>query len=325
MTNLKSKLLVLAIISIVLIFAIQISVNASNENIQILEKNTEKYIIYIKDNLNTKFEFAFSNDKTADKNNALKYYDAETDSTETNANKVAFVNAETISLFTAPTYMWARIGTDYILEGVEIDLSKAINESDLQFASNITKTIKVDTTKTNTTEETVDGKKVTITTGKVVLEETGNYSYMLIKEPTSEDYAKLTDLATRISKFNSETNMYTQIQVYSEFLNIFTMLAPNESAEWTKVKENEILQPEDSEDGQKYILWLKQEDGQTKIIDIQFLTSNKKYSEEKIMETITTKLPVTYDNNILLVVFAILVVAIVVVCIRIKMLNKKEK
>lgn len=324
MTNLKSKLLVLAIISIVLIFAIQISVNASNENIQILEKDTGDYIVYIKDNLDKEFEFAFSNDITADKN-ALTYYSAETDSTETNANKVAFVNAGTISLFTAPTYMWARIGTDYILEGVEIDLSKAINESDLQFASNITKTIKVDTTKTNTTEETVDGKKVTITTGKVVLEETGNYSYMLIKEPTSEDYAKLTDLATRISKFNSETNMYTQIQVYSEFLNIFTMLAPNESAEWTKVKENEILQPEDSEDGQKYILWLKQEDGQTKIIDIQFLTSNKKYSEEKIMETITTKLPVTYDNNILLVVFAILVVAIVVVCIRIKMLNKKEK
>lgn len=324
MTNLKSKLLVLAIISIVLIFAIQISVNASNENIQILEKDTGDYIVYIKDNLDKEFEFAFSNDITADKN-ALTYYSAETDSTETNANKVAFVNAGTISLFTAPTYMWARIGTDYILEGVEIDLSKAINESNLQFASNITKTIKVDTTKTNTTEETVDGKKVTITTGKVVLEETGNYSYMLIKEPTSEDYAKLTDLATRISKFNSETNMYTQIQVYSEFLNIFTMLAPNESAEWTKVKENEILQPEDSEDGQKYILWLKQEDGQTKIIDIQFLTSNKKYSEEKIMETITTKLPVTYDNNILLVVFAILVVAIVVVCIRIKMLNKKEK
>lgn len=324
MTNLKSKLLVLAIISIVLIFAIQISVNASNENIQILEKDTGDYIVYIKDNLDKEFEFAFSNDKTADKN-ALTYYSAETDSTKTNANKVAFVNAGTISLFTAPTYMWARIGTDYILEGVEIDLSKAINESNLQFASNITKTIKVDTTKTNTTEETVDGKKVTITTGKVVLEETGNYSYMLIKEPTSEDYAKLTDLATRISKFNSETNMYTQIQVYSEFLNIFTMLAPNESAEWTKVKENEILQPEDSEDGQKYILWLKQEDEQTKIIDIQFLTSNKKYSEEKIMETITTKLPVTYDNNILLVVFAILVVAIVVVCIRIKMLNKKEK
>lgn len=332
MTNLKSKLLVLAMLSIVLIFAIQISANASNENIQILEKNTGDYIIYIKDNLNTEFEFAFSNDITVDKN-ALTYYSAETDSTNANANKVAFVNSGTISLFTAPTYIWARIGTDYILEGVEIDLSKSINESDLQIASNITKTIKVDTTKTNTTEETVDGKKVTVTTGKVVLEENGNYSYMLIEEPDSEDYAKLTNLATRISKFNSETNMYTQIQVYSEFFNIFNMLAPSESADWTKVEENEILQPEDSEDGQKYILWIKQEnntikeqeDSLTNKIDIQFLTSYKKYSEEKIMETITTKLPVTYDNNILLIVLAILVVAIIVVCIRIKMLNKKEK
>lgn len=321
MTNLKSKLIILAIIFVLGLIAIQTSVFASNENIQILEKNTGDYIIYVKDNLNADFEFAFSNDLNADKE-TLSYYLAETDS---NGNKIAFVNSATISLFSAPTYMWVKVGTDYIVEGVEVDLSKAINENDLQIAANLTKTIKVDTTKTNTTEETIDGKKVTTTVGKVVLTEQGDYSYILIKETDSEKYAKLTDLATRISKFNSETNMYTQIQVYSEFFNKSKELAPDNAAEWIKVENNEILQPADSEDGEKYILWIKQDNGTTEKLDIQFLTSYKEYSEEKIVEKITTKLPVTYDNNILLIVFDVLIVAIIFVCIRIKMLNKKEK
>jgi len=319
MTNLKSKLIILAIIFMLGLVAMQTSIFASNENIQMLEKNTGDYIIYVKDNLNIDFKFAFSNDINANKEN-LNYYDAETDS---NGNKIAFVNSETISLFSAPTYMWVKTEADYVLEGIEIDLSKAINENDLQIAANLTKTIKVDTTQTNTTEETVDGKKVTTTVGKVVLMDEGEYSYILIKE--SEEYAKLTELATRISKFNSETDMYTQIQVYSEFFNKFKFLAPNNAAEWIKVENNEIFQPEDSEDGEKYILWIKQDDGTTEKLDIQFLTSYKEYSEEKIVETITTKLPVTYDNNILLIVLAILVAAIIFVCIRIKMLNKKEK
>jgi len=321
MTNLKYKLIIVAIIFILGLIAIHTSVFASNENVQILEKNTGDYIIYVKDNLNTDFEFAFSNDKLADKN-ILTYYSAETDS---NGNKIAFVNSETISLFSAPTYMWVKTEADYVLEGIEIDLSKAINENDLQIAANLTKIIKVDTTKTNTIEETIDGKKVTTTVGKVVLTEQGDYSYILIEEPDSEDYDKLTELATRISKFNSETDMYTQIQVYSEFFNKFKFLAPNNAAEWIKVENNEIFQPEDSEDGEKYILWIKQDDGTTEKLDIQFLTSYKEYSEEKIVETITTKLPVTYDNNILLIVLAILVAAIIFVCIRIKMLSKKEK
>lgn len=332
MVNFKFKTIILLIFTFIVIFGFGGIVNASNENIQILEKNTKDYIIYVKDNLDTDFEFAFSNDMSADKN-TLTYYSAETDSPEANANKVAFVNSATKSLFLAPTYMWVRVGTNYILEGEKIDLSKAINEDDLQTVANLTKTIKVDTTKTNTKEETIDGKKVTTTTGKVVLTEEGDYSYILIEAKNSDDYIKLTDLATRISKFNSETDMYTQIQVYSEFFNKFKSLAPNESTEWKKVNENEILQPEDSEDGEKYVLWIKQEKSTTKeqedsitsIIDIQFLTSYKKYSEEKIIETITTKLPVTYDNNTLLVVLAILVFAIIVVCIRIKMLSKKEK
>ena len=328
MTNLKFKLIVVAILLILGLAAIHTSVSASNENIQILGKPNGDYLIYIKDNLNEDFEFAFSNDANADKA-ILEYTSAETDSAYSDANKVAYVNSATIGKFSTPTYMWARIGTDYILEGVEIDLSKAMNEYDLQYAASLTKEIDVDTTKTNTVKETIDGKKVITTVGKVILtnlNQNSNYSYILIKLPNSDDYNKLMDLATRISKFNSTTNMYTRINIYNEFLNTFNNLIPSDTDNWINVQENEISQPEDAKDGEQYILWIKEsENGQIKKFDVQFLTSYKKYSEEKIMETITTKLPITYDNNTLLIVLAILILVSVVVCIRIKTLKNKEE
>ena len=43
------------------------------------------------------------------------------------------------------------------------------------------------------------------------------------------------------------------------------------------------------------------------------------------MEKITTKLPITYDNNTLLIVLGILVVLTTVVFIRIRILNKKQE
>ena len=58
-------------------------------------------------------------------------------------------------------------------------------------------------------------------------------------------------------------------------------------------------------------------------LDVQFMTS--KYEEEKVTEKITTKLPVTYDDNRLLIVLAVLVIATIVVSVRISSLKKEEK
>ena len=127
------------------------------------------------------------------------------------------------------------------------------------------------------------------------------------------------DLAERISKINSETDIYTKLGVYNKFNTLYNKLSSELPDTWTDVEDLEILQPEDTENGDKYVLWIN--DGT--VTDAQFLTS--KYVEEKITEKITTKLPVTYDNNTLLVVLAILVLAIVVVSFRIKSLKKEDK
>ena len=131
------------------------------------------------------------------------------------------------------------------------------------------------------------------------------------------------DLAERISKFDNETNldMYAKLEVYNEFSTLFNNLKYNlDYDKWVDVEENEIYQPSDAKNGDKYVLWIKEG---RETIDAQFLTS--KYVEEKVVEKITTKLPVTYDNNILLVVLGILVIAIIAVSIRIKSLEKESK
>ena len=311
--------IIFSLIIFALISLLGMTVYASNENIQVIKKSETDYLIYIKNNLNDSFEFAFSNDSSADKT-TLTYLSAAQDSSE-GENYIAYINQYT----TANKYIWAKKSDEYILEGIELDLTKAIPEDELTQIQKVTKIIPVDTTKTNTTEETVDGKKVTVTTGKVVMNEEGDYKYQIIKLPSTDNNNKLMNLANRISKFNTSTDMYTKLEVYKEFNELYNnVVAGLADADWKNVENKEILQPEDTEDGDEYILFIRNQANGTIVTDAQFLTSKKVYSEEKIVEKITTKLPVTYDNNTLLIVLGIVVLAAVLVSVRIKSLENKD-
>ena len=70
-------------------------------------------------------------------------------------------------------------------------------------------------------------------------------------------------------------------------------------------------------------------DNQETTVDVQFLTAFDDYQpniikEQKITQE-TTKLPITYDSIALIVILAVVVVALVVVFIRMKKLNKHEE
>ncbi|MBO5412993.1 MAG: LPXTG cell wall anchor domain-containing protein [Clostridia bacterium] len=314
MRNLKLKIIFLVgIFSLILLLGLP--VNAANENVQLVKQTETDYLIYINGNLDSSFEFAFSDDNTADKE-TLTYLSAATDSAE-GGNYIAYINSYT----TENKYMWAKDaeGT-YFVEGIELDLSKAIPADELTAIQNVTKKIAVDTEKVQVEEKTIDGNQVTVTTGKVVFENEGNYEYQIVKLPSTTEYNELMDLAERISKINSTTDMYTKLGLYTKFNNLYNELSLELLDEkWIDVQNQEILQPEDTENGDKYVLWIRE--GNT--TDAQFLTS--KYVEEKVTEEITVKLPVTGDNNTLLIVLGILVVAIIVVSIRIKSLKKENK
>ena len=314
MRNLKLKIIFLVgIFSLILLLGLP--VNAANENIQLVQQSGTDYLIYINNHLEETFEFAFSDDNTADKA-TLTYLSAATDSAE-GGNYIAYINSYT----TENKYMWAKDteGT-YFAEGVELDLSEAILADELTEIQDVTKKIAVDTDQVQVEEKTINGNKVTVTTGKVVFENEGDYEYQIVKLPNTAEYNELMDLAERISKISSQTDIYTKLGLYTKFNNLYNQLSSELLREnWVDVQNQEILQPEDTENGDKYVLWIRE--GNT--IDAQFLTS--KYVEEKVVEKITTKLPVTYDNNTLLIVLAILVLAIVIVSIRIKSLKKEDK
>ena len=106
--------------------------------------------------------------------------------------------------------------------------------------------------------------------------------------------------------------MYSKVMTYREFLQLVKEVS-NEyiDEDWKSVVEGEIQQPETAEDGEQYVLWIRNLD--TNEEDVQFLTSVRKESMEKIVEKITTKLPVTYDNNTLIIILAILVVLAILV------------
>lgn len=245
-----------------------------------------------------------------------EFLEAGTDSAE-GGNYIAYINSYT----TSNSYLWARDAEGiFFVEGVELDLNKAIPADELTGIQNVTKKIAVDTNQVQVEEKTIDGNQVTVTTGKVVFENEGNYEYQIVKLPSTTEYNELMDLAERISKFSNETEMYTKLGVYTRFNNLYNKLSSELVSEnWADVQNQEILQPEDTQNGDKYVLWIN--DGEN--IDAQFLTS--KYDEKKVTEAIEVKLPLTYDNNTLLIVLAILVAAIVVVSIRIKSLKNENK
>lgn len=318
MQNLKTKMVFLLVTFVIVSFALGISVYASNEKVQIVKKSNTDYLIYVEGNLDNSFEFAFSDDNTVDKT-TLTYSTAAKDDVA-DGNYIAFINQYT----TEHKYMWVKdTEGKYIMDAVELDLTKAIDAEELETIQNVTKTIKADTAQVKVEEKDINGSKVKVTTGKVVLKDEGNYEYQIVKLPNGTEYARLMDLAKRISKFDNEINldMYTKLEVYNEFNSLYRKLSSELVANnWKDVQNQEILQPEDTKNGDEYVLWIRK-DGT--VYDAQFLTS--KYEEEKVTEKITTKLPVTYDNNILLVILGILVIAIIIVSLRIKSLEKNNK
>lgn len=313
MQNSKTKILFLLGIFLIVTLVFGITAYAANENIQIIKESDSKYLIYVKGNLDSTFEFAFADTTTEPAE--TEYKEAGKDASE-NGNYIAYLDEYS----TANKYLWVKNSEGYVLEAVEVDLTKAMDKEDLELIESFTKIIDVDTTKTHVEEKEINGNKVTVTTGKLVFLNDGTHLYQIIKVADSEEYARFMDLAERISKLNNSTDMYTRLDVYYEFATLAVdLLNDLDTDNWQEVEGNEILQPEDAKNGDKYVVWLIEDNE----LDVQFLTS--KYEEEKITEKITTKLPVTYDDNRLLIVLAVLVIATIVVSVRINSLKKEDK
>lgn len=331
MRHLKTKLTLVVLISIVFILILQVSVLATNEKLVIVKNAEEKYIIYIDGVEKEKFEFAFSSDKETEKT-SLDYINSiqTTDLTET-----AYLDSEVLAKIKDKNniYIWVKIGENYVLEAQKVDLNEAIEDSKIKMVENITKIIRVNTEETETREEVINNVKTTITTGKVdILEDALNtYYYQLIRLPNTEDYNRLMSLAEEIYKLNSDISTFEKLAKSKEFYNLYNELIPNTNDEnWLKVNNMKVKQPEDSKQDEKYIVWLKMvTPSGEEIIDAQFLKCYEDYKPEYIKEDVvvktTNKLPITYDSIALIVLFAILILAIIVIYAKKKKAEKNGK
>lgn len=339
MNRISSKLL--GILAIFLFIAVvPIAVLATNENISVVNSSENEYIIYIKGYTDKSFKYAFSNNAEANpKGMDLTYINSISD---LRGNQAAFIDAKTYEkLFkeNQPIFMWAKDEEEnLILERVQLDFTNSLTKENIDIVEKTTKRIAVEIAETKTAtdstdpirEENVEGVTETAKVGyvKITDNKDATYYYQRVKTTDSAEISKLMELSEKINKEYDGMDMYEKVQVNEEFYNLYSKLV-NE-AEWQEVTNMEVKQPEESTAGDKYIVFLKKVDSnQETTVDAQFLTAYDDYQpnvvkEQKITQE-TTKLPITYDSIVLFIILAAVVVALVVVFIRMKKLNKNEE
>ena len=338
MNRISFKLL--SVLAIFLFIAVApIVIFAANENVSIVStlnnESKQEYIIYIKETLKTNFKYAFTTNANPGEMD-LSYINSISDLSE---NQVAFLDAETyekLSQESSTIYIWAKDQEEnLILNGVQLDLSKAVTEDEIKNVESLTSKISVKITEkeedtTTIKNETVDGVEETTKVGyvQIIDDKEATYYYEIAKVSGKESYNELKTLAEKVQNEYDEMDMYEKIQFITKFNKTF--LETTGEADWTEVKDMMVTQPETSVAGDEYIVLLKKVDEQgAETLDVQFLTAFDAYRpnivKEQVVTQETTKLPITYDSIALFVVLGVIVLLVVLVFIRMKKLKKQNE
>ena len=122
-----------------------------------------------------------------------------------------------------------------------------------------------------------------------------------------------------------------KIKTYKSFYNLYNNLLKIQN--WREVQDSQIIQPEDSNKGDTYIIFLNKiaEDG-TQTQDVKFLTTNVTEKEGETIETsvepITVKeakkLPITGESLALFIVLAVISIVATIVYFRVKKLKNEN-
>ena len=325
------KLVAFGMLVLMLLSIFTVPVKAETYEKVVLKKANKEFLIYYKDICNDEFEFAFSLDKSQPTDDLFTR--SAKDQADEGALDVAYIDATLYDTYfaTNKAYIWIRDNNDQMVVSADlVDLTDALNDGMIELVNNTTKRIDVDTTQTHETHEIVDGVDTTITTGKVVVDEKSGakYSYTLTRlTDTTTKANKLFDLAEALKEDISDT--YTNLSLSKQFYDLYMELMPTNS-EWTEVENSEILQPDNTVEGDKYIVYLKEETADSTTVDAKFLTCVYKadegvdQKEETITETV--KLPVTFDSGtILFIILGIIVLALVIFAIIRVKANKKDE
>ena len=333
------KIMTVLVIAIILIGIVSVPVLASTNEKVILKNSDNEYLIYFKEFCKKEFQFAISKDsKTAEAD--LNFVNSAKDQPASAAGtlNVAYIDEASFeNIFGKnPTslvaYIWVKDAEDNtLIKADKLDLNEAVTDKMIETVNGTTKRIDVDTEKQYQRNVVEDGVSKTVTVGKVVLNEKegAKYSYVLTKlDDKTTDANKLFELADTLK--NSIDDTYTNLSLSKQFYDLYVKLMPSDS-EWTAVENSEILQPETARTGDKYIVYIKEANGQTTTVDAKLLLSKYDYEEKRVKEedkviTETVKLPVTFDSGaILFTVLGIIIIALaILIFIRVKSNKKAE-
>ena len=320
MKKLISKI-IFTILMVIAILAVSNNVLGASETYTILQKAEQEYVIYLKSSLDKEFEFLYTND-VLENEETLDYIKNAKDSKD--GLPVAYIDSTLYSKYfegKAATYLWAKNEDGYIAKGIKIDLSESVTEKMIEFVQNTTKRITVSTAEKDVVEVEKDGIKYTTTTGKIVIKDDAKatYYYTVTDITKSENYAKLMELAEEINK-TASAGTVTKLDKSKEFYDLYTkLLSEVKEDSWVKVENMQIPQPKESKTGDKYVVWVKQENANGTVEDAQFMTcyqeEDKQFIKEEQVVKETSKLPITGDNVVLFVILVVAVVLLVVLLI----------
>ena len=332
METFKSKKVMLVFLLVLLIMLLPTRIFAATQSVAIVKVEND-YSIYIDGLENKDFKFAFTNqnpeDETSFESQLIPNWE------DNNGVNIACLEEDTSLNLNEPVFMIVKVGEE--LSVTELDLNKAISKTDMASVEAITTIIDVDTTQTTTTSDNENGVVTTQTVGQVNIIESAEYNYkdyeyqynlIKIDGTESETATKLSNLVDSLQSTYSTLSTYNKILKTAEIRDLYLSL--REEAVYSKVNDYVIYQPEDSKEGDKYLVLLQQLSGKEVVReDIQFLicTEGHKQKVEKPLIEIkkATALPRTFDSIILLVVLAVIVITAIAVILRIRKLNKNEE
>lgn len=332
METFKTKKIMLVFLLVILIMLLPTRIFAATQSVAIVKVEND-YSIYIDGLENKDFKFTFTNqnpeDETSFESQLIPNWE------DNNGVNIACLEDDTNLDLNEPIFMIIEVGGE--LSVTELDLNKAISKTDMASVEALTTIIDVDTTQTTTTTDNENGVVTTQTVGQVNIIESSDYNYedyeyqynlIKIDGTESETATKLSNLVDSLQSTYSKLSTYNKILKTSEVRDLYNSL--KEEATYSDVNDFVIYQPEDSKEGDKYLVLLQQLSG-GKIVreDIQFLICTEGHKQEVVKEVKeikkATALPRTFDSIVLLVVFAVILIIAIAVILRIRKLNKNEE
>ena len=327
----KLAILLIALLTIVTLMPLS-KVFAANEDIQLVKATNGNIVIYVNGLEKNDFAYALSNKEGATEGE-LTYKKSVLDSENSEeANYVAVVTPEELS---QNGYLYVKKNGEDVANTIQInaDVNNMFTQEQMSLVENTTKRIATEViTDSNSREETVNEVKYTYTVGglKITDDQTATYSYVMVKLP-ADGYTNLQNLANELN-MNDKT-VCDRIQLAKDFYNQYQALLDNANAEnsWKAVENMQILQNEDYENNENYVVLLKKvaTDGTTtydaKFMNTEFTNTETVIpaSTQEVKKQETSKLPITGDSIALFVILAALIIMAIFVYVRMRKANKK--